>query len=70
MLLSSSQTDHRTEVPTHCTCQETFLYLLSTVAACSTCLPGIGQLQFGVNLIVFALTQKGSIGSRVMDSVR
>jgi hypothetical protein len=28
------------------------------------------QLQFGVNLIVFALTQEGSITNRVMDSVR
>jgi len=32
--------------------------------------PGIRQLQFGVNLIVFALTQEGSITNRVMDSVR
>jgi len=28
------------------------------------------QFQFGVNLIVFALTQEGSITSRVLDSVR
>jgi hypothetical protein len=27
------------------------------------------QLQFGVNLIVFALTQEGSITNQVMDSV-
>ena len=31
---------------------------------------GIRQLQFGVNLIIFALTQEGSITNRVMDSVR
>ena len=31
---------------------------------------GIRQLQFGVNLIVFALTQEGSITHRVMDEVR
>jgi hypothetical protein len=28
------------------------------------------QLQFGVNLIVFALTQEGSITHRLMESVR
>jgi hypothetical protein len=31
---------------------------------------GIRQLQFGVNLVVFALTQEGSVTKRVMDSVR
>ena len=31
---------------------------------------GTRQLQFGVNLIVFALTQEGSITNRVMDEVR
>ena len=28
------------------------------------------QLQFGVNLIIFALTQEGSLTRRVMDAVR
>ena len=27
------------------------------------------QLQFGVNIIIFALTQEGSITNQVMDSV-